>query len=184
MIQDSGGLEGVSVADTQLSDVDGERGRLIIAGQDVEQTAGATSFERLCATLWGLGHGVEFDEGDVRAALASARDHAFAQLPQLRTAVRMEDGMDALRGAIAQLQLDKNTRSLDENARLTGAMAVFAAAWFRLGQMRFEAGLYQQATAAFQSASRGRATWPEAQYNLALSYWSMGAHDLALIAIS
>ncbi|MGH7296509.1 MAG: citrate/2-methylcitrate synthase, partial [Polyangiaceae bacterium] len=47
------GLEGVVVAETRLSDVDGERGRLVIAGRDVEQLAGAVSFEEVCALLWG-----------------------------------------------------------------------------------------------------------------------------------
>ena len=35
------GLEGIVVADTRLSDVDGEAGRLTVAGYDVEATAGA-----------------------------------------------------------------------------------------------------------------------------------------------
>ena len=35
MAQSTGGLDGVVVADTRLSEVDGERGRLIIAGHDI-----------------------------------------------------------------------------------------------------------------------------------------------------
>ena len=43
MAQSAGsGLEGVVVADTTLSEVDGERGRLVIAGHDVERLAGAS----------------------------------------------------------------------------------------------------------------------------------------------
>ena len=34
------GLEGVVVADTVLSEVDGERGRLVIAGHEVEELGG------------------------------------------------------------------------------------------------------------------------------------------------
>ena len=45
------GLEGVVVADTALSEVDGERGRLVIAGHDVEAIAGQRSFEELCALM-------------------------------------------------------------------------------------------------------------------------------------
>ena len=37
----SSGLEGIVVAETAISDVDGERGRLVIAGTDVEQLADA-----------------------------------------------------------------------------------------------------------------------------------------------
>ena len=85
--------------------------------------------------------------------------------------------------ALALERTGKNTQAAVVLEELVSRDPENAAALFRLGQMRFEAGIYQQAADAFQSASRGRATWPEAQYNLALSYWSMGAHDLALIAI-
>ena len=46
------GLEGVVVADTRLSEVDGERGRLVVAGHDIEQLAGARSFEEVTGLLW------------------------------------------------------------------------------------------------------------------------------------
>ncbi len=49
------GLEGVVVADTQISDVDGERGRLIIAGSDVEQLAPAVTFEEAARRVLELG---------------------------------------------------------------------------------------------------------------------------------
>jgi citrate synthase len=39
------GLEGVVVAHTALSDVDGERGRLVIAGHDVEPLALSARYE-------------------------------------------------------------------------------------------------------------------------------------------
>ena len=47
----SSGLEGVVAADTCLSDVDGERGRLTIAGHDVEKLALAVTFEDAVALL-------------------------------------------------------------------------------------------------------------------------------------
>ena len=39
------GLEGVVVADTTLSDVDGEAGRLVLRGRLLEELAGRSSFE-------------------------------------------------------------------------------------------------------------------------------------------
>ena len=54
------GLEGVVVADTALSEVDGERGRLVIAGHDVEALGGKRSFEELCREL--ESHGFEVQE--------------------------------------------------------------------------------------------------------------------------
>ncbi|HLL24594.1 MAG TPA: citrate/2-methylcitrate synthase, partial [Kofleriaceae bacterium] len=40
------GLEGLVVAETAISLVDGERGRLVIGGFDVEQLAATHTFER------------------------------------------------------------------------------------------------------------------------------------------
>ncbi|MFO0652736.1 MAG: citrate synthase/methylcitrate synthase, partial [Polyangiales bacterium] len=61
------GLDGVVVADTLLSDVDGERGRLVIAGRDVESLAFTATFEDLAARLWST------SPHDVRRALGAAR---------------------------------------------------------------------------------------------------------------
>ncbi len=118
----SSGLEGVVVADTRLSEVDGERGRLVVAGFDVERLAGATSFEALTALLWP-------DAGPgPRAALAAGRVRAFERLGRLGGALARPDGMDALRAAAAHL----GDRAEDERpAHLAGALAVFAAAWAR-----------------------------------------------------
>jgi len=45
------GLDGVIVAQTILSEVDGERGRLIIRGYPVEELAGKVPFEAAAAKL-------------------------------------------------------------------------------------------------------------------------------------
>ena len=47
------GLEGIVVADTRLSHIDGEAGRLVIGGYDVEDLAGSVPFEGVCGLLWG-----------------------------------------------------------------------------------------------------------------------------------
>ncbi|HTP93857.1 MAG TPA: citrate/2-methylcitrate synthase, partial [Xanthobacteraceae bacterium] len=46
------GLDGVPAAETVLSHVDGERGELIIAGENVGDLAGKSSFEGVTARLW------------------------------------------------------------------------------------------------------------------------------------
>ena len=117
------GLEGVVVAETRLSDVDGERGRLVVAGRDVEALAGAVSFEEVAALLW------EQDRGDARAAIAAGRVHAFERLAGLGDALHASDGMDALRAAVAHLA---EADGFGTPAAVTGAIATFAAAWARL----------------------------------------------------
>ena len=47
----SNGLEGIVVAETKLSDVDGEGGHLVIAGYDVEELAPVATFEDAFALL-------------------------------------------------------------------------------------------------------------------------------------
>src|SRR5436309_16132592 len=46
------GLEGVVSHATELSEVDGENGRLIIGGYDIHQLVGRTSFEEVAYLLW------------------------------------------------------------------------------------------------------------------------------------
>ena len=87
----SNGLEGVVAAETRLSDVDGERGRLILAGWDLERLAGERSFEAAAALFLGG------DEGELLAALGRGRERAFARVASVAP---VADGMDALRGAV------------------------------------------------------------------------------------
>lgn len=129
----SGGLEGVVVADTRLSDVDGERGRLVIAGHDVEQLAGTVTFEDACALLWGAVKGEPklpdaAERERVRAEIAEGRRAAFARIGGLGDALDRAAGMDALRASIAHLS---EADGFGAPARIAGAAAVYAAAWAR-----------------------------------------------------
>ena len=118
----SSGLDGVVVADTRLSEVDGERGRLIIAGRDVEQLAGEASFEEAAALLWGT------DAGAARREIAIGRTLAFERIGRLGDAFERADGMDALRASLAHLDAGDG---FGTPARVTGAVAAYAAAWAR-----------------------------------------------------
>jgi citrate synthase len=116
MTATASGLEGVVVADTELSDVDGAAGRLVIAGRDVESLAGAATFEDVFSRL--------VYAGKRAVSLGEARRRAWQLLPSLGDALRASDGMDALRASIA--------RVVDgEPEEIAGAMATFAAAWSR-----------------------------------------------------
>ena len=89
------GLEGVVVAESALSRVDGEAGRLIIAGYDVAELAEHASFEQVCALLWeGLPPSAA-THAAYRARLGEARVRAFEALPRLAQALAMDDPMDA-----------------------------------------------------------------------------------------
>src|SRR5215468_6640805 len=121
------GLEGVVVAETRLSEVDGLKGRLIIAGHDVEELAGRVPFE---AASWLLTHGklpssAQIDE--VQRALGTARANAFQNLPRIGDALRMGNDMEALRASTAHLS-QGDSGGIDQSTELIAATAVFAAA--------------------------------------------------------
>src|SRR6185436_19878666 len=119
------GLEGVMVADTRISDVDGERGRLVIAGADVEQLAAVTPFEGAVGRVLAAG-GVD---PPAPAAIGAARGAAWELVPRLGDALDLLDGMDALRTALGHLRASGNDAADAVDA--IGAAPVFVAAWSR-----------------------------------------------------
>lgn len=132
----AGGLQDVVAATTRLSDVDGEQGRLVIAGRSVEDLAGRVSFEEAIHLLW-RGREPSADERNhVQRLLGEARESAFERLADLGDALAMPDAMDALRAATGHLvvaEADDGSRSSDDGLagalRVIGALSVFAAAW-------------------------------------------------------
>src|SRR6185295_9271971 len=121
------GLEGVVVAETELSDVDGERGQLIVRGYEIEDLVGQVRFEDAWALLWSGRLPTTPERDDFRGRLGQARLDAFAKVPSLGDALDMPDGMDALRAAVGHLTASGDL--LPDALFLTGAAAVFAAAW-------------------------------------------------------
>jgi citrate synthase len=121
----AGGLEGVVVAETALSWVDGEGGRLVLRGHALEELAGRRPFEDVCALLWDGALPDAAGREAVRRLLADGRRRAFAELRRADAALAAPGPMDALRGAMALLP-----ESADRGL-LAGAVAVFAAAWLR-----------------------------------------------------
>src|SRR5579859_1641114 len=126
------GLEGVVVADTRLSEVDGERGRLIVAGFDVEDLAGRVTYEDVVALLFdGALPGAERRRA-VAAGLAEGRELGWRTLARSGDALDASDAMDALRTAASHLRPDGD----GERAALQtiGALGALVPAWARRTQ--------------------------------------------------
>jgi citrate synthase len=122
------GLEGVVAAETVLSDVDGEAGRLVIRGHDLEALADWT-FEDVTALLWsGF-----FDDlpVDLRPALGAARAAVFEQVSALDGELLARAPVEAVRALTARLA-DGDDMALA--LRLAAAPAVFTAAVIRARQ--------------------------------------------------
>ncbi|HKO54881.1 MAG TPA: citrate synthase/methylcitrate synthase [Thermoanaerobaculia bacterium] len=100
------GLEGIVVAETRLSMVDGERGELIIGGYPVEELAASATFEE---TVWLLWHGELPDATQLasfRTDLAARRDLPTETLELLAACARRDvEPMDALRIAAGTLSI-------------------------------------------------------------------------------
>ncbi|MEZ6186295.1 MAG: citrate synthase [Planctomycetota bacterium] len=121
------GLDGVVVADTATSRIDGELGELVIAGWPVERLAATHDLAGVAALLW-TGDLSRRDE--VARALGAGRVAAHALLPSLGAALEAPDAMDALRAATGHL-----TPPAAEDpaglAQVAAAPGVFLAAWLR-----------------------------------------------------
>jgi citrate synthase len=125
------GLDDIIAAETQLSEVDGAAGRLIIRGFDLEELAGRRSFEAVLALLWRGFVADPIDEAGVRSALGTARLEAFAIAHELMPATQALSPVEALRLLLAALPDDGPS---PRHIMAAAAAPVFAAAIARQRQ--------------------------------------------------
>ncbi len=135
----SSGLEGIVVARTDLSDVDGQRGVLTIRGYDVEELAGRATFEEMAHLLW---HGAlpSKDELDqLQRRLVGHRRLPAATERAVELAAERMASMDALRFAVASLTADDPDHddespeaNLQRAERLVARVPVIVANYHRL----------------------------------------------------
>jgi citrate synthase len=125
------GLDGIIVAQTAHSDVDGEHGKLTVRGYSVEDLVERATFEVVCGLMWNGAWPSDQERDAIAAALADARAYAFDMLPSSGSALDSSDSMEALRTAVGHLRAGE---FVEDRVRLTAAMAVFAAAWARKRQ--------------------------------------------------
>jgi citrate synthase len=98
------GLEGVVVAETRLSDVDGAAGRLILCGDLLGDFVFRHSFESAAARFWATARDEEALAPErVRTALGICRMTAFEHVSALLPALARLSASDGLRFALASL---------------------------------------------------------------------------------
>jgi citrate synthase len=129
------GLDGVVVADTVMSEVDGESGRLTVRGHALEELVATRGFEGVAALLWQdyapPAEGGDGDAAAVRNGLATARVQAFAEVPKLLAATRGLNPVEALRVGIGMLP---DSEAMPHHYLACGAMPVFLAALLNAGK--------------------------------------------------
>jgi len=120
------GLEDVVAAETVLSEVDGEAGRLLIRGHELDELSGRWSFEAVTGLLWS-----GFFEGlpdNLQRPLGEARQAVFAQVAALDAELLALTPVEAVRALTARLA---DGDAPDLALRLVAAPAVFTAAVVR-----------------------------------------------------
>jgi len=132
------GLDGVIVAETRLSGVDGEAGELIIGGFPVEDLANRAAFEETVYLLW---HGALPDARQLAQfcqALAARRSCSAEILRVLQVAARQKiPAMDVLRMAASMLTLRSDGESPDDDTasvalKLVAVFPTIVAAYARV----------------------------------------------------
>ena len=118
------GLDDVMAAETVLSHVDGEAGRLILRGRDLEEVAGHLGFEAMIALLWdGVVPGTPGPD-DLTLALGSARVEAFARFRPLMAHLDGLSPIEVVRLLLGAIPDGERSR---EPLQAVGATAVAAA---------------------------------------------------------
>ena len=132
-VEQQSGLEGVIATTTKLSHVDGEAGRLTLAGYAIEEIAPRASFEEMASLLWTGKVPSTCELKDLRADLASRRCLPRTTQAVLRDAARSgAPAMDALRMAAGTLSLGR-AESPEEDARtLVASFPTIVGVYWRL----------------------------------------------------
>ncbi len=133
------GLEGVVVAQTRLSHIDGAEGELIYGGYDIDDLARNTTFEEVCYLLWNgeLPNRSQLDE--LKGQLAAEASLSPELLDVLRSFPKDADPMAVLRTAVSALGMydaaaDDNSEAelRRKSILLTAKMPTITAAYDRI----------------------------------------------------
>ena len=127
------GLDNVVAASTRLSEVDGEAGRLTIAGYLVDDLAPAATFEEVAFLLLNGRLPEPAESVTFARALAARRELPRAALDVLRAAAAERAApMDALRMAAPLLSLGRKEDPLEDAMTAIAAFPTIVGAYWRL----------------------------------------------------
>jgi len=125
------GLDGIVVADTQISEVDGDLGRLIIKGRNAERLAFESSFEDTCRLLWQGLLTEPVSAQELKKYFYIGRSEAFELVKANLALWQRKEPMEALRTATSLLS-GGTERDVLAYTKIAAAVGVFAASWARV----------------------------------------------------
>ncbi len=133
------GLRGVTVADTKISFIDGEKGVLIYRGYRIEQLAEESSFLEVAFLILNGRLPGRAELEDFEARVKAARDIPGYVIEALKQFPRDSAPMDVLQSVVPMLGMDDpdlNTETREGNVnmaiRLIARLPVIVAAWHRI----------------------------------------------------
>ena len=102
----SRGLEGIVAAETRLSDVQGEAGKLIYAGYNIDEIiAGGVTFEEVAYLLWFDRLPTQIQLKEFKEHLVNERELPSGLVDYLKTLPKTASPMDVIRTAVSALGL-------------------------------------------------------------------------------
>ncbi|MDI3339144.1 MAG: citrate/2-methylcitrate synthase [Sphaerobacter sp.] len=133
------GLEGIVVAESELSLVDGTNGRLFYRGYEIHDLVESASFEEVLYLLWYGELPTRAQLADLTAQLVAARTLSDHVMTVLRALPRGGEPIDALRVGVTVMGMEdadafdlSREGLLARSIRLAGAMPTMLAAYDRL----------------------------------------------------
>lgn len=125
------GLDGVVVAETVVSEVDGKIGRLIIKGVDAETLGFTSTFEETCSLLW---QGLLPDSlslPEIKQAFYLGRCEAFELAKENSHLFNRSEPMEVLRTTTSLLS-GGTEKTIAAYIKIAAAVGYFAATWSRV----------------------------------------------------
>lgn len=133
------GLEGVVVAETSLSMIDGQNGILRYRGYDIDDLAQTTSFEEIMHLLWFGTLPTRSQLQDLESRLRSHRELSSTVKKVMASLPSTGAPIDAIRAGVTAMAMeDSNERSLDSDdiqersVRMSAAFPTMLAAYLRV----------------------------------------------------
>jgi len=123
------GLENVIAAETSLSDVDGQAGRLIIRGRSLDELLSGSGYEEVVALLWTELFAQRADAAAIGKGLGAARARLFGKLCTRDARLVGLPATDAVRSLLTRIE---DGDDLETALELLAAPAVFTPAVVRL----------------------------------------------------
>ena len=93
----------------------------------MEDLVDRAGYEQACGLLWSVALPEPAATAKLQAAMGQARVRAFRELGTLGNALKLSDGMDALRAGLAHLSDPGDTAP----EQIAGSLAVLGAGWIR-----------------------------------------------------